>query len=84
MAQKVKETGKEEILDVMNPYERRIVHIAVNQISGLTTESLGDGFLKKIRIFKVEDSGQKGGPYRINRAGNWLFTISLPADRIKT
>lgn len=59
MAQKVKETGKEEILDVMNPYERRIVHIAVNQIPGLTTESLGEGFLKKVRIFKVEDSGQK-------------------------
>lgn len=62
MAQKVKETGKEEILDVMNPYERRIVHIAVNQIPGLTTESLGEGFLKKIRIFKVEDSGQKRRP----------------------
>lgn len=62
MAQKVKETGQEEILDMMNPYERRIVHIAVNQISGLTTESLGDGFLKKIRIFKVEDSGQKRRP----------------------
>jgi len=62
IAQKVKETGQEEILDMMNPYERRIVHIAVNQISGLTTESLGDGFLKKIRIFKVEDSGQKRRP----------------------
>jgi len=62
MAEKVKETGQEEILDVMNPYERRIVHIAVNQIPGLTTESLGEGFLKKIRIFKVENSGQKKRP----------------------
>lgn len=62
MAEKVKETGQEEILDMMNPYERRIVHIAVNQIPGLTTESLGEGFLKKIRIFKVEDSGQKKRP----------------------
>jgi len=62
MAEKVKETGQEEILDVMNSYERRIVHIAVNQIPGLTTESLGEGFLKKIRIFKVENSGQKKRP----------------------
>jgi len=62
MAEKVRETGQEEILDVMNPYERRIVHIAVNQIPGLTTESLGEGFLKKIRIFKVENSGQKKRP----------------------
>jgi len=62
MAEKVKETGQEELLDMMNPYERRIVHIAVNQIPGLTTESLGEGFLKKIRIFKVENSGQKKRP----------------------
>jgi spoIIIJ-associated protein len=43
----------------MNPYERRIVHIAVNQIPGLTTESLGEGFLKKVRVFKVNGPGQK-------------------------
>jgi spoIIIJ-associated protein len=54
LAQKVQETGEEEILDLMNPYERRIIHIVVNQIPGLTTESLGDGFLKKVRIYKVE------------------------------
>ncbi|MCI4444819.1 MAG: Jag N-terminal domain-containing protein [Candidatus Aminicenantes bacterium] len=60
VAKKVKETGQEEILDFLNPYERRIIHIAVNQIPGLTTESLGDGFLKKMRIFKVENGDQKG------------------------
>lgn len=54
LAQKVQETGQEEMLDLMNPYERRIIHIAVNQIPGLTTESIGDGFLKKVRIYKVE------------------------------
>lgn len=59
VAKKVKETGQEEILDLMNPYERRIIHIAVNQIPGLTTESIGDGFLKKVRIFQVEDDHQK-------------------------
>ncbi|MGQ9800251.1 MAG: Jag family protein [Candidatus Saccharicenans sp.] len=59
VAQKVKETGKEEILDFMNPYERRIIHIAVNQLPGLTTESLGEGFLKKVRVFPVADDSQK-------------------------
>jgi spoIIIJ-associated protein len=53
VAQQVSQTGKEEILDFMNPYERRIVHIAVNQVSGITSESLGDGFLKKIKVFRV-------------------------------
>jgi spoIIIJ-associated protein len=54
IAQHVQETGRDEILDLMNPYERRIVHIAVNQISGITTESLGDGFLKRIKILQEE------------------------------
>lgn len=59
VAQKVKETGQEEILDFMNPYERRIIHIVVNQIPGLTTESLGEGFLKKVRVYQVTDDSQK-------------------------
>ncbi len=54
LAEKVLETGQEEILDLMNPYERRIIHIVINQIPGLATESIGDGFLKKVRIYKVD------------------------------
>ncbi len=54
VAQKVLETGEEEILDLMNPYERRIIHLVVNEIPGLNTESLGDGFYKKVRIFRVK------------------------------
>ncbi len=54
VAKQVNDTGKNEILDLMNPYERRIVHIAVNQVPGITSESLGDGFLKRVKIFPVE------------------------------
>lgn len=55
IAGQVHETGKNEILDIMNPYERRIVHIAVNQIPGITSESIGEGFLKKVKIFPVNN-----------------------------
>lgn len=51
VAQQVSETGKDEIMDMMNPYERRIVHIVANQIPGISTESIGDGFLKRIKVF---------------------------------
>jgi spoIIIJ-associated protein len=37
----------------MNPYERRIIHIVANQVPGVTSESIGDGFLKKVKIFRV-------------------------------
>jgi spoIIIJ-associated protein len=52
VARQVSETGREEILDLMNPYERRIIHIVANETPGVTSESLGDGFLKKVKIFR--------------------------------
>lgn len=50
VAQQVQDTGKDEILEPMNPYERRIIHLAVNQVPGITSESIGEGFFKKVKI----------------------------------
>lgn len=55
IARQVHETGKDEVLELMNPYERRIVHIAVNQIPGITSESIGDGFWKRIKIYPLKE-----------------------------
>ncbi len=55
IAHKVHETGENEILDYMNPYERRIVHIAANQVPGITSESIGEGFLKQVKIFPAKE-----------------------------
>lgn len=46
----VAQTGVEKWLEPMNPYERRLVHLAVREFEGLTSHSEGDGFLKPIRI----------------------------------
>jgi spoIIIJ-associated protein len=53
IAQKVSDSGRDEVLDFMNPYERRIVHIAVNQVPGITSESIGEGFLKRVKVFRA-------------------------------
>lgn len=53
VARQVSDTGREEVLELMNPYERRIVHIVANETPGITSESLGEGFLKKVKIFKA-------------------------------
>jgi len=58
VARQVNQTGRNEILDLMNPYERRIVHIAVNQIPGISSESLGDGFLKRVKVFPLAKQGR--------------------------
>lgn len=51
VARRVQESGENQVLDFMNPYERRIVHIVANKVPGISTESLGEGFLKKVKIF---------------------------------
>lgn len=55
VARRVQESGKPETLDFLNPYERRIIHIAANQISGITSESIGEGFLKKMIILASQE-----------------------------
>jgi len=37
-------------LGPLNPYERRIVHMAVAEVPGVTTESVGDAFSKTVLI----------------------------------
>ena len=50
LAEKVKQTGVDQQLGPLNPYERRIVHLAVAELPGVTTESVGDAFSKTVLI----------------------------------
>ena len=42
VARRVLETGQEEALDPMNPYERKLIHDAVADLGGLETSSRGE------------------------------------------
>src|SRR5438105_7777697 len=50
LAEKVRQTGVDQQLGPLNPYERRIVHIAVAEVPGVTTESIGDAFSNTVHI----------------------------------
>jgi spoIIIJ-associated protein len=50
LAEKVRQTGVDQQLGPLNPYERRIVHMAVAEVPGATTESVGDAFSKTVLI----------------------------------
>jgi spoIIIJ-associated protein len=50
LAEKAKQTGLDQQLGPLNPYERRIVHMAVAEIPGVATESIGDAFAKTVHI----------------------------------
>ena len=51
LAEKVQRTGKPATIGQMNANERRIVHIALKDNSAVRTQSLGDGYLRKLVIF---------------------------------
>jgi len=50
-AERVREHGEPFELSPMNPYERRIVHLALKDVAGVRTASEGDGFMKRVTIF---------------------------------
>lgn len=50
VAQEVRETGQPLEIGPYNSYERRLIHLALKEEAGVTTESLGDGFSKRILI----------------------------------
>ena len=49
-AEQVRRSGGSELLEPMNPFERRIIHTTLNDTKGVTTESEGDGLYKQVRV----------------------------------
>jgi spoIIIJ-associated protein len=48
----VKEDGKTQVIPSLNPSERRIVHVALQDDSDIRSRSVGDGLFKKVLIYK--------------------------------
>ncbi|HIZ16192.1 MAG TPA: protein jag [Firmicutes bacterium] len=61
MAAKAKRTGRNQMLEPMNPYERRIIHTAVQTIDGISSWSVGEGGNRRVII------GRKRGESSANR-----------------
>lgn len=49
-AEAVKKSRKSKLLEPMNPFERRLIHSALNDILDIETKSEGDGLYKQVRI----------------------------------
>lgn len=49
-ASQVLRTGRSRSLEPMNPYERRVIHTAVQNIEGVTSMSIGDGSGRRVVI----------------------------------
>ena len=50
VAQQVRSSGQSQLLEAMNPYERRLVHTALAKMRDIATISEGEGLYKRIRV----------------------------------
>ena len=67
----VTKTGKSITLEPMNPYERRIIHTAVQGIRGAQSYSTGEGNDRKVVICLEEGFKPTGGNRDRNRRGGY-------------
>jgi spoIIIJ-associated protein len=51
VADRVRETRTSVLLEPMNPFDRRLIHTTLNDITDVETESEGDGLYKQVRVY---------------------------------
>jgi spoIIIJ-associated protein len=57
MAEKAKRSQKPVTIGQMNAHDRRLVHIHLKDERGVRTQSLGDGYYRKLMIFPKKQAG---------------------------
>ncbi len=58
------------VLEPMNPYERRIIHTAVQEIEGVSSHSVGEGENRRVVIVSDDCDNQRRGGYSKDRRHN--------------
>ena len=54
LVERARETGEPQEIGPLNPYARRIVHLAIADDPAASSESIGDAFLKTVVITAEE------------------------------
>jgi len=64
LAAEVKKNGKTRSIPSLNPSERRVVHVALQDDKDVRSRSVGEGLFKKVLIYCPGSKGKKGSPKR--------------------
>lgn len=59
VSSQVVSSGRSKSLEPMNPYERRIIHTAVQEIDGVTSGSVGEGSSRRVVISPIKTNGDR-------------------------
>lgn len=70
MAKQVLATGKNRTLEPMSPYERRIIHTAIQTVEGVQSNSIGEGENRRVVIHPEGKSVQSFRDNRRPRGGS--------------
>lgn len=62
-AEKAKKTGKPATIGQMSAHDRRIIHLALKDDRNVRTQSVGEGFYRRLVIFPKKN-GRKPGPQK--------------------
>jgi spoIIIJ-associated protein len=60
LAVEVKQNGKTKSIPSLNPSERRVVHLALQDDKEVRSRSVGEGLFKKVLIYRPGSKGSKG------------------------
>ena len=70
---KVKRTGKEHKLEPMNPYERRVIHTALQNSKYVTTQSEGQGSARHVVITPIQQNNVLNSPNAPRKTLNFVY-----------
>ncbi|WP_027359746.1 RNA-binding cell elongation regulator Jag/EloR [Desulforegula conservatrix] len=64
LAEKAKKTGKPSTIGQMTAHDRRIVHLALKDDHGVRTQSMGEGYYRRLVIFPKRNSARRRRPVK--------------------
>ncbi|NOX25016.1 MAG: KH domain-containing protein [Deltaproteobacteria bacterium] len=67
VANKARKTGKSQIIGALNPAERRIVHVTLQDDKAIRSVSVGGGLFKKIKIYTLGKARNDRSPKYQNK-----------------
>ena len=73
LEQKVKRTGREAKLEPMNPYERRVIHTALQNSKYVTTQSEGQGSARHVVISPIKQNDILNSPNAPRKTLNFVY-----------
>ncbi len=82
VSNQVLRTGRSRTLEPMNPYERRIIHTAVQEIEGVSSYSVGEGSGRRVVI--SSDKGSRPNNKKGSNMQNAQATETMRAPKSDT